>query len=264
MADTRKNDALYARLEDLCRSAEQGMLGESCFLSPAELHFAREYLARSAKSGEFLEWGGYESAERRKIYILPEYALDARSYDELREYGFEGTVAAVKIVGSGYCRLCHRDFLGAVLGLGLERQAVGDIAFFDGERPWAIVICESSIADFIADELKKIGNDTVRAEKTEIDKNFSVPRQFVHISDTVASARVDCVVASLCSLSRDKARQSVLSGTVEVDYEREERPDRAVCAPCVISVRGYGKFRVNSVSEPTRKGRLRLDADKYV
>ena len=97
-----------------------------------------------------------------------------------------------------------------------------------------------------------------------ISGDFKPYRSFLHISDTVSSARIDSIVASLCSLSREKARMTVVGELVEVDFAVETRPDRQVNAPCTVSVRGYGRFRVNSVSEQTRKGRLRLDADKYL
>ena len=74
----------------------------------------------------------------------------------------------------------------------------------------------------------------------------------------------DCVVAALCSLSREKARVAVVNGLFEVDYEICERPDRTLTAPCTVTVKGYGKFRINSLCDKTKKGRLRLDADKYV
>ena len=83
------------------------------------------------------------------------------------------------------------------------------------------------------------------------------------LSDTVASARLDCVVASLCRLSREKARECVLSELVELNFEVEDRPDHAVEAPAILSVRGVGRFRVLSLSELTKKGRLRLRAEKY-
>ena len=80
----------------------------------------------------------------------------------------------------------------------------------------------------------------------------------------MASPRFDCVVAALCSLSRAKAAEVISAGLAELDYECEERTDRQISPPCVISVRGYGKFAVRSVSDVTKKGRFRLFADKYV
>lgn len=264
MSDTDRGEALLARLEDLCGYAEQGMLGESCFLSPAELHLAKGHLARCVLSGGFLEWGGFEAADRKKIFVLPEYARNVKSYSELADYGFENCICAVSVVGSGYRRLTHRDFLGAVLGLGIDRRVLGDICFFDEEKPRVMIVCEEAIADFIASELKKVGSDTVVSERMDIPDGFEPQRQFKHISDTVASARADCVVASLCSLSREKAKQTIERGDLEIEYESEERVDRTVTAPCIITVRGYGKFKINSLSDKTKKGRYRLDADKYM
>jgi RNA-binding protein YlmH len=80
----------------------------------------------------------------------------------------------------------------------------------------------------------------------------------------VASARLDCVVASLANLSRDAAQQLIRDGRVDLDYKTEERVDRVVPTPATVSVRGVGKFRVLSLGEQTKKGRYRLSAEKFV
>ena len=255
---------LFARVDDLCRRAERGELGVSCFLSPRELHFIEQYLARRGFGNRFVPWGGYGDAERRKVFILPDYMGNVKEYGEVEIYLDIPLIESLRIKGSGYRRLTHRDYLGSVLGLGIEREVVGDIVFEDGEREGAIIFCDTAISDFILGELKKVTSDTVKVERTRIDKDFMPKRSFAHITDTVASPRLDCIVAALCSLSREKAQAAVNAGIVEVDFETDTRPDRAVCAPCLVSVRGYGKFRINAVSEQTRRGRLRLDADKYI
>ena len=89
-------------------------------------------------------------------------------------------------------------------------------------------------------------------------------RKFLHVSDTVASARLDGVISSLISVSRERAKEIVLDGAVEVDYEECLRPDKLLTSPCIVTVRGFGKFRINSLVDKTKKGRTRLDADKYV
>lgn len=264
MNTVEDNSVLFARLDDLCSFACQGVLGSSCFLSPRELHFSRKHLEYEGASCRFIEWGGYEGAERRKIFVLPDYMDEVGKYSELSDYGFEDELALLSVRGSGYRALSHRDFLGAVLGLGLVRSVIGDIILASDEIPRAQIICDAAVADFIANELTKVGSDTVKVSKIDFCEIEIPEKKFQHISDTVASARADCIVASLCSLSREKAREAVVSGLLEVDYEHEERPDRTVAAPCVLAVKGYGKFRINSVSEQTRKGRYRLDADKYI
>ena len=255
---------LFARLDDLCSYADGGELGCSCFLSPRELHFSGIYLEKKGMRGRFFEWGGYADAERRRVFVLPEYMEGVTTPAQLSDFGYEEVLAALSVRGSGYRRLSHRDFLGSVLGLGLRRDVIGDILVTGEDPVEAIVICDAAVSDFICESLTRVGNDTVKVKRVELADGFLPARRMQHISDTVASARLDAVVGALCSLSRDKAREAVVSGLVELNYESEERPDRAVGESSVISVRGYGKFKINSVSETTRKGRVRLDADKYL
>ena len=258
--DIKEFDGLYARLEDLKKRAVRGEMGISAFLSPRELHYAESYLRRSGVC--FISFGGCNSVERKRLYILPEYMESVKEAEELLEYGSDTAIVALEIKGSGYVSLSHRDFMGALLCLGIERGVLGDIITLGGGS--AVAFCDARIADFIIKELCEVGRDKVKCRLLSIDKDFCPARSVVAISDTVASARLDCVVAALCKLSREKARLTVLSGEAELDYEYCERPDREVTAPCVLSVRGYGKFRVCSLSELTKKGRIRLVAEKFL
>ena len=255
---------LFARIDDLCERAQKGELGISQFLSPREKHFVLRHLASRGFAGRCFTYGGYSGAERCRAYILPDYISDVEDYADIEPYIDGDSIVSLRICGSGYRKLSHRDYLGSLLGLGIEREVLGDIVFEDSEGEEAIAFCDGVIAHFILAELKKVASDTVKVKRTELASDFEPKREFAHISDTVASARLDCIVAALCSLSRDKAAATVNSGLVEVDFEAETRPDRNLCAPCLVSVRGYGKFRINAVSDLTRRGRLRLDADKYV
>lgn len=257
----KETEALYARLDDLVRRAQRGEAALSPFLSPRELYFAEAWLNR--QNMPFFAYGGYESSERCRICVLPDYVDGEISLELLSEYGISLDICSLRVAGSGFCKLSHRDFLGSLLGLGLDRSVLGDICVFnDGEE--AVVFCDSGIARFLLEEWKKAGNDKIRVTEAALPRDFSPEKRFLQISDTVASPRLDGVVAALCSLSREKAREAVTSELVELDYETEARPDRTVCAPCLISVRGYGKFRVLSVSDLTKKGRYRLVAQKYI
>ena len=274
--DTREweeRGALYARLEDLCLRADRGELCDTCFLSPRELYFARSYL--SGKGIAYRAFGGYVEAERQRMYLLPDYLEGAGETKEtdgasclgweqtLSEFGLESDVTVLRIVGSGYRVLTHRDFLGSLLGLGLERSVLGDLCV-DAQGKEALVFCDTAIAPFIEWELTKVANDTVKVHRPASGEWTIPPRRWEEIRDTVASERLDCVVAALCGLSREKARETVCGGLVEVNFEGEERPDRAVAVPALISVRGFGRYRVRSLADRTKKGRLRLVAEKYL
>ena len=251
---------LFARLSDLCGRAEQGEMVMTNFLTPGEQRHAERYLR--GQRMEFRCFGGYEDAERQRIYLLPDYMEGEDDLPRLLEtYGMDTGIVTLRIKGSGYKKLGHRDFLGAWLGLGIERSVLGDLAVNE-EGNEAFLFCDSVIAGFIETEMQTVGSDKVKLLRVE--EFVLPPRKTLPISDTVASPRLDSVVAALCGLSREKARQTVCSGLVELNFESEDRPDRTVPSSSVLSVRGFGKYRVLSVEDRTKKGRFRLSAEKYL
>ena len=255
-------EKVFARLDDLRKRSQKGELGISDFLSPRELHYAEAYLKRAGDS--FVSFGGYGGAERKRIYVLPDYMEGILDADEFENYGHHCEVAAVNVCSAGYRRLSHRDYLGAILGLGIERSVVGDILVYGENGENAVVFCNDTMVEFFTRELTKVASEKVRCEAVELSAVEVPERKTAQVNDTVASPRLDCIVGALCSLSREKARSAVVSGLVEVDFEAEERPDRTVCAPCSVSVRGYGRYRVISVEDKTKKGRYRLVAEKFL
>ena len=98
----------------------------------------------------------------------------------------------------------------------------------------------------------------------DLPEDFTVERRFQMIHDTVASERLDCILAALTNLSREKAQGMIRAGLVEVDFLTEQRPDRAVPEGAMLSVRGYGRYEVIGTDGVTRKGRLRLHAKKFI
>ena len=254
-------DKLYSRLDDYSRKAERGEVAVSGFLSPRELRVGCEYLAR--KKQIYLSLGGYVGAERCRILLLPDYMEGVSSGEELSDYGTDTEIRAVRIVGSGYKIFTHRDFLGSLLALGIERAVLGDIVV-DDDGYGAYVFCDRRISEFIISECDRIGNDKVRCSLADIGADFSANRKTQAISDTVSSPRLDAIVGALVSVSREKAKELVVGGFCEVDFEPEQRCDRAINDSSLISIRGYGRFRIISVDGKTKKGRIRLLAEKFI
>ena len=268
---------LLSRLDDLVRVGGRGEAAVSSFLTPREAKYARIHLSSRLGAGTAVLWGGYPEAERVRVVILPDYteglvdpaalgsdpvaALTDAGLDDLAET-IRGAVCPVLVKGSGFRELSHRDYLGSVLGLGLERDAIGDILMPDAHS--AILLTDTRVGDFLTTQMEKVATDTVRVSRLPEGTALTETRRLQPITDTVASERLDCVVAALCNLSREKAQMAVKSGLVELDYEAVEACDTTVEAPAVISVRGYGKFAVHAFDGTTRKGRIRLVAGKYV
>ena len=260
----RENAALEARLCDLASRAERGELAISAFLSPKEGMVA----TRCVNGRGILHriFGGYEDAERVRVYFLPSYMDDDEQslLNLLQDFGYESRISCLRVTGSGYASLSHRDFLGSLLGLGVERSVIGDILVTDTTPIQAFVFCDAPIVPFLLSEWKKVGNDTVKVEQIAPEAVEIPARRYLDIHDTLASPRLDGVVAALCRLSRERAKAAVENGLVELNFALEERPDHTVDAGAILSVRGYGRFRVLSVSEQTKKGRFRLEAQKYL
>ncbi|MBQ9778001.1 MAG: hypothetical protein IJW22_03655 [Clostridia bacterium] len=253
--------ALLARAEDLAARAARGELTYTHFLTPRE---SRVLLRELGHRCQTFVWGGYPEAERCRVYFLPPY-LEGLERDELQEV-LTGTLAEslcpLCMRGSGYRALSHRDFLGAVLHLGIERDRIGDLCALDAHE--AILFTDARMADFLIENLTRAANDAVRVTRVTLPEHFDGGKRYVPVSDTVASPRADAVVAALTNLSRERAQALFRQGLVEIDYEPEEKYDRTVEPGDVIVVRGVGKFTVRSLSDKTRKGRFRLLADKHV
>lgn len=231
----------------------------------------QDRLVRLGLESRSFAFGGYADAERVRIFILPDYLegyvyeldeiiapdLPSKITDAINE-----AVTAVKICGSGHKLLSHRDHLGSILALGLERDSIGDIAVIDDNS--ALAITSKCLAEFLLTDLHRVANDVVKVSILSRGESIDIKRELMPINDTVASARLDCIVAALTGISREKAKSLILSGFVAVDYRVAADCDTIISPPTLLTIRGYGKYNVRSFNGTTKKGRLRLCAEKYI
>ncbi len=264
------NDAqrlLEARLDDLLRQADRGELVCGNFLTPAEASLLGQLMrTRRLQTRAFL-FGGYTDAERKRLYILPSYleGFEGEPAEIVGTYAgeaFSSSICALHICGSGYRALSHRDYLGSLLSLGIEREVLGDIVVLNDFE--AILFCTDKMAGYLLDSIDRIASDKVQASLFDLPPGFTVKKKTAPIHDTIASKRFDCIIGALTSLSREKSQALIQSGLCEIDHLPEDRVDHQIDEGSVISVRGYGKYRIVSFDGETKKGRLRLSAEKYV
>ncbi len=260
-------DLFSARVLELSRRADRGEIALGDFLTPKEIRAASGILLSEGKRGNFAFIGGYRTAERARLCCLPDYMLyGAESDDDVYLVAVAAAadeISVLRVAGSGYRVLSHRDFMGAVLNLGIKRHVLGDI-IVDGDGFGAYIFCDAKIGKFIADSLSRVAVDAVKAEIVSLPEGFAPERKTEPVNDTVASPRADCVVAALVNVPRDRAKSLITSGLVDVNYETLTKPDSEIEAGDIISVRGEGKFRINGFDGMTRRGRLRLAAEKFV
>ena len=255
----------YAKLDDLEKRSRGGQVCHSSFMTPSESYKAEKYFEAKGNKDKICFFGGYFAAQRKQIFLLPEYLVESVTKDtffDMLAEDFGESVRAIKVRGSGFRKLSHRDYLGSILSFGIERETIGDICILDDYS--AIIFCNAEVEKYLSSVMESVGNDKVKLESTTVDINMPSTQKYQAFSDTVASERLDCVVASLCNLAREKGQNLIKGGLVEHNYETAAKIDTRVVAGDIISARGYGKFVIRDISQTTKKGRIRLLAEKYI
>ena len=222
------------------------------FLNEREQDVLIKELART-QGARHVFVGGYPEAERRILAFVPEYL-------ELDEGELIGAVLCTYY--KDY-ELTHRDFLGALMGLGIERETVGDI-LVDKSSHKAFVIAKREMLPFILTNLTSAGRAALKTEETPLSALATVTPETVTVTDTVASPRIDAVVSSGFGVSRENAAALIKSGKVFLDRVLTAEPDKYVSDGSLISASGYGKFKVYISGGVSKKGRMFIKIQKYV
>ena len=255
------DDFFLQRLDDLAVMCRDRYCPQyTGFLDGRSLACALEYLKRYSEDVITVSFGGFENAERRVVGLFPK---DVFGLCDARELTSEFDLCGVEIKGSGFSTFSHRDCMGSVLGLGIKRESVGDI--YVSEDGKSAYLCSTRVvAEYLRDNLSFVARDKVKL--SVIDScDLPVPvKKYCVISGTVASERLDCIVAMCTNLSREKAKQLIASGFVNVNHFEQIRPDVVMCENDIISIRGFGRFVVIEFSGITRKGRNRIVIHKMI
>jgi len=221
------------------------------FLSPQEQAAAERLLRMLGEGESFVRWGGYEGAERCRLYFLPDWQPepDRESIRCLRCTFYEAG------------RLTHRDFLGSLMGLGLTREKIGDILVGETE---AHVLVSDSVADFLLQSWDAAGRTALHVEEADGAALAAPVQQVKTLRDTVSSLRLDSVLSVGFSTSRGKAAEAIAAGRVQVNWTVCQKADKLLAQGDVISVRGAGKCRLAEVGAVSKKGRVFITVERYL
>ena len=246
-----EHNELLRRAEDLRERCERsGSLTMTGFLTPAE-RYQIESWARHAPDCRLVFSGGREACERTVGFFLP-YYMDSESLDVseyicvIRLKAFFGTPG-------------HRDYMGAVLGMGVKREWVGDIWVSEDT---ATIFCLPSIQRHLM-TIEKVGRCSVKAQAVELEDIPEPERKVQSLSFSVMSMRLDAVVGGMFKLSRTEAAKQIAAGNVNLNYSECLRTDANVREGDIISLRHAGKGTVTGIGGTSRKGRLFVYAEIY-
>lgn len=254
-------DILIARVKELSqRAINQSFLTHTNFLSLSEQNIFFQYLKENGlyqaneRMGDvsYALYGGHEESDRKVLFFLP-YYLDKAKFLEEEKNGNTITCLHIYPKNRKFSDiLTHRDYLGALMHLGYEREEYGDI-LTDGTDGYLFVL--KTIAPFLKEELTKIKHTVVDVEEVS-PLLCPFKQQFEDKTIHIASNRLDCVLAEVFNLSRRSSQEAIGQEMVFVDgmtiknnaYEMKENQR--------VSLRGKGKFLYLGHEKETKKGRL--------
>ncbi len=198
-------------------------------------------------------FGGYDHAERQIAAFYPDSVM----------FSWEYPVSCLRITPKAIRfseDLSHRDYLGAILNLGVERSVVGDILLKEKE---AWFFCLDRMTDFFIENLTHIRHTNVAV--SQVDKAEEIPLpSFEPVNGTCASVRLDSLIGLAFQASRSSMVSSIENGLVFVNGKQITSNGYEPKEGDIISVRQKGRFIFDGVSHQTKKGRLAVRLRKYV
>ena len=246
-------DLELKRLEELAlRASRTGRAQFTRFLEPALISAVNR--AAGGQRVQVKLFGGYPDAER----------VMAAFYDFEEPGDADFPLKILRITWNAkFASPEHRDLLGAVMGLGIEREATGDIVMGRWrDAPCAALFATDEMADYIAANLDGAGHAAVKAAVADELPEIAPP-EGREVRVTVQQPRLDAVLAAGYNLSRAQAQRLVAAGLVKLDHAVNLHTDAQVETGAVISVRGYGRLKVLEAQGQSRRGRQVLVLFRY-
>ena len=244
---------LQKRLAELSRFAyTREIVTFSEFLNLNELNILHTTPKKMLLS-QYKTYGGYGLSERQMAAFLP----DALYY----EYQYPIQIIEISPVNRKFAEeLSHRDYLGAVMNLGIERCKLGDILIEDGK---AILFAKEELAGYIMEHLTRIRHTTVKTSILPAFEDSYEPR-YKELKGTVASVRLDTVLSLAYPLSRSKVTGLIEGAQVFVNGKLVTSNGYRLKEGDILSVRKMGRIGYNGILSETKKGRYMVSIRKYI
>lgn len=221
------------------------------FLDPAVTYFVERelHIDPDVKISFF---GGYDDAERKMLCAYPEWS-------EVEEKDFP--LKCIKAVSSGFDSFSHRDYLGSLMGLGIEREQIGDIIVLGSK---AYIFCKSDIFSYIVNNLDRVGRGGIKLSEAESLPKEITEKKVKEISFSSASMRLDAILSGALNISRNVSSELIKSCRVKVNFDECTNLSKILSCGDLISVRGFGRLKISEIGGETKKGRTYVYVEKYI
>lgn len=246
------DEQVAARFIDLAEIAKKSRKYKvSEFLDPYGVSIAETVIAHypNLKLDFF---GGFNNAERVQVAFISEEFLGSVVYN----------ISAIQVKwDKRFYNISHRDVLGALLGLGCEREIIGDIVFTDEGAQFVV---DESMEGFFLNNLVQIGAANVSVEKIELADLQQKEEKVKEISTTVAALRLDAVAAAGYGVSRSRMSDEIKAQRVKVNWKEAKNAAQAVAVGDTISFRSRGRLEVVEIKGLTKKGRTTVLLRRFI
>lgn len=243
---------LVARLYELAQKALQGISGRSDFLDLRQQTLGEAVAVQYAD----IVWkmdGGFEEAERKRLLLSPAWE-DEDDMDNHIQY------IQIKPTDKKETSLGHRDYLGAIMTLGIKREKFGDILVQERE---AFCVVDESLTDYLCQQLERVGHSKVVTDKINREDLRLSESEPTQINCTISSLRLDAVLAAACKISRSEAADLIEAGRVQLNHQVIEKIAASVKLDDLLSVRGLGRIRLDEIGGLSKKGRCRVRISRW-
>ena len=228
------------------------------FLDLAQIELVQKFINK-IKLENYISYGGFEQAERKIFVIYPD-----KFNSIVVEKNLSNIVQIVRIELPDELKgkYTHRDYLGAVIKLGIERKKVGDIIV---DASGADIIVNKDIVKFLLENLgslTRFSKSTITVQKIEDLRPVEIKKEEIEI--IVSSMRLDNVISELARCSRNKALDIINTERVFINFEVETKKTKQIKTGDMVTIRGKGRFFIKEISGQTRSGRTVIKVEKFI
>ena len=259
--DYREKDdkILLAQILDKVEMVEKkNKIEYTDFLDLSQIELVQKFVNKM-KIENYMSYGGFENAERKIFVFYPE-----KFNSTVVEKNLSNIVQIIRIELPDDLKgkYTHRDYLGAVIKLGIERKKVGDIIV---DNNGADIIVDKDISKFLLDNLgslTRFSKSKISIQNIEDLRQVEIRKEKIEI--IVSSMRLDNVISELARCSRNKALDIINMERVFVNFECETKKTKQIKTGDMVTIRGKGRFFIKEIVAQTRSGRTIIKIEKFV
>ena len=228
------------------------------FLDMSQIELVQKFINKT-KIENYMSYGGFEQAERKIFVIYPEKFNNLVVEKNLRNIV---QIIRIELPEDLKGKYTHRDYLGAVIKLGVKREKVGDIIV---DKNGADIIVDIDIAKFLSENLgslTRFSKSTITIEDIENLRTVEIRKEEIDI--IVSSLRLDNVISELARCSRNKALDIINMERVFINFQNETKKTKQIKPGDMITIRGKGRFYIKEISGQTKSGRTIIKVEKFI